>query len=473
MKERLNSEELQQLSAVVAETMGLHFPQSRWSDLERGITAAAKELGCADSKQYVRRLIGERSNKNELDVLACHLTVGETYFFREKRGFELLTERILPQLTQERRNHNQCLRIWSAACCTGEEAYSIAIALRRAIPDIGDWNVTLLASDINPRFLRKAAAGVFGQWSFRNVSPEFRSQYFTPAGEGHWEILPQIKKMVRFTPLNLVEDVYPALRNETNAMDVIFCRNVLMYFTPSQVRKVVGKLYRAQVDGGWLIVGSSDLSQISLRPYRAADLKGATYYRKKTDGSGSETEEAIEGAPVESLAEPEPVFASKLKIEVPAIRPSKRLPEVQKDENVLPQSSQDYARLRQTARVLANEGRLIEALDCCEQSVAGDRLNPSGYYLRAMILQERGMVDEAVKSLRGALYLDPGFVLAHFALGNIVRGLGRRRDAEKHLENAKRLLRGYPSDQVLPESEGVTAGRFMEIVDQLREMEAV
>jgi chemotaxis protein methyltransferase CheR len=473
MGDKLHIEELPRLSALVAETMGLHFPQPRWPDLERGIAAAAKELGCADSTQCARRLLGGAPNKNELDVLACHLTVGETYFCRENRGFELLAEQILPKLIHQRRNRDQRLRIWSAACCTGEEAYSIAITLRRAIPDIDDWNLTLLATDINPRFLRKAAAGVFGRWSFRNVPAEFQGRYFTPVGEGQWEILPHIKKMVRFAPLNLVEDIYPALGNETNAMDVIFCRNVLMYFTPRQVRKVVAKLHRAQVDGGWLIVGSSDLSQISFWPYVAANSKGATQYVKTAIGSIAEIDVFPEATPVQPIADPQPVFVPRLEIDVPTPHPTQCLPEVQKSQDVSSQSLQDYARLRQTARLLANEGRLIEALNCCERSVAGDRLNPSGHYLRAVILQEQGMVDEAVRSLRGALYLDPGFVLAHFALGNIARGLGRRRDAEKHLENAKRLLSGYPSDKVLPESEGVTAGRFMEIVDQLREMEAV
>ncbi len=465
MSETLHANELPRLSDFVAQRMGLHFPESRWTELQRGIAATAKELGFASGAECARQLLQGPATQNQLDVLACHLTVGETYFWREKRSFELLTEQIIPALIDPRRRHDQRLRIWSAACCTGEEAYSIAIALRRVIPDIDDWNITLLATDINPRFLRKAKAGVFGRWSFRDIPAGFQESYFRPVSEGRWEILPQIKRMVRFAPLNLVEDFYPSLENETNAMDVIFCRNVLMYFTPPQVQKVLANLYRAQMDGGWLIVGAGELSQISNSSYAAANLKGTIHYRKSADVPRLPSPQFAEPLEARWVAKPESPIA-----EPPAI---KRLVEIEKTEKVLPASSKDEGRLRQAARMFANQGRLAEALDCCQQWVERDRLNPSGHYLRAVILQEQGLIDEAIRSLRGALYLDPGFVLAHFALGNIARGRGRRRDAEKHLENARQLLSTYPLDQVLPESEGVTAGRFREIVDQLCEMEVV
>jgi chemotaxis protein methyltransferase CheR len=269
--------------------------------------------------------------------------------------------------------------------------------------------------------------------------------------------------MVRFAPLNLVEDVYPALANETNAMDVIFCRNVLMYFTPLQARKVVENLHRAQIDGGWLITGSGEMSHLSSAPYSAETFQGSTHYRK-TDKL-SQTRDDVPVIP------PLPELIVVPKIEVLSREEAKNPPKVEDcSESPVPQKK--HAKLRRAAQRLANRGRLAEALDCCDRWVEADRLNPSGHYLRAIILQERGVIADAVTALRGALYLDPNFVLAHFALGNIERNRGRRREAEKHLENARRLLLAYGPDDVLPESEGVTVGRFTEIVSSLLEMEA-
>jgi chemotaxis protein methyltransferase CheR len=446
--------ELGQLSSFVAEVMGLHFPPPRWNDLQRGLAATSQELGFATPSECARRFLSGGIARTQIETLANHLTVGETYFLREPKSFEMLAKRVIPEFIQHRKDRR--LRIWSAACCTGEEAYSIAIVLLQSIPDLEDWNITLLATDINSRFLCKAAAGIYGNWSFRQAPDGFRERFFRPVGKEQWEVLPQIKRLVRFGPLNLVEDFYPALTNDTNAMDVVFCRNVLMYFTPQQARKVVENLYRAQIDGGWLITGSGELSQLSSAPYVATTLQGVTYYRKTEIAESSHSRHVAEhSASVAPL--------------IPHIDPVPMKPEHRVEA---PPAPDNHAKLRRAARRLANRGKLAEALECCDHWIAGDRLNPSAHYLRAIILQERGEIADAVSSLRAALYLDPNFVLVHFALGNIERNRGRRRAAEKHLQNARQLLEAYGPDDCVPESEGVTVSRFTEIVDSLLEMEA-
>ncbi len=152
--------------------------------------------------------------------------------------FEALEDRILPELIRSRSVGNRRLRIWSAGCATGEEPYSIAIALRRALPVPEDWRITILATDINPHILRKASAGVYGEWSFRNAPPWLKGTWFRPKKDGKLEILPEIRKMVSFAYLNLAEDIFPSPVNNTNAMDLIFCRNVLMYFAAERAQEI-------------------------------------------------------------------------------------------------------------------------------------------------------------------------------------------------------------------------------------------
>ena len=124
----------------------------------------------------------------------------------------------------------------------------------RLLPDLDDWRITLLATDINPRFLDRAAIGIYGEWSFRATPLIMREQYFTRTAEGRFKIDPRIRKQVTFAYLNLAEDVYPSLLNNTNAMDIIFCRNVLMYFSPKNAEKVICNFHRCLVEGGCLII---------------------------------------------------------------------------------------------------------------------------------------------------------------------------------------------------------------------------
>ncbi|HEY3124499.1 MAG TPA: CheR family methyltransferase, partial [Thermoanaerobaculia bacterium] len=233
---------LARLSEIVAERTGLHFPPERAADLQRGIESAAREFGFEETDACMRWLLSAPLARAQIEILASNLTVGETYFFREKRAFEVIEEHVLPELIRLRRGGEQRLRCWSAACCSGEEPYSIAISLRKGLPDLADWDVTILGTDINPRFLHEASGGVFGQWSFRNAPAGFKERHFKETGDGRWEILPEIRKMVRFFHLNLAEDVYPSLLNNTNAVDLIFCRNVLIYFAPEQAKRVLRNL---------------------------------------------------------------------------------------------------------------------------------------------------------------------------------------------------------------------------------------
>ena len=218
--------------------------------------------------------------RNQLEILASNLTIGETYFYRENKAFEALEEHILPELLRSSRGKERRLRIWSAGCCTGEEPYSLAISLSKVIADLKDWNITILATDINPRFLKKASRATYSEWSFRDAPRWLKERYLTRVKDGHYEIVSHIKKMVTFSHLNLAEDVYPSLLNNTNAMDIIFCRNVLMYFTPEQTKKVIQNLYNSLVDGGWLIVSSIETSPVLYSQFTTVNFHGLTVYRK-------------------------------------------------------------------------------------------------------------------------------------------------------------------------------------------------
>ena len=448
---------LSALSEFLAARMGLNFPQERWGDLERGIAAVAPEFGFSNAESCARWLLSTPLTHPMIETLASHLTVGETYFFREPRSLEVLEKHILPALLHARHGAERRLRIWSAGCCTGEEPYSIAMLLERLIPDQREWNITILATDINPKFLRKAAEGVYGEWSFRGMPSWLRERHFKKRRDGHFEILPHIKKKVTFSYLNLADDAYPSLANGTNAMDVIFCRNVLMYFTPERVKQAARNYYRSLVDGGWLIVSPAETSNALFAPFTAVAFPGVVLYQKLAE---AEHRAVMVGYPPPARILPHEVWAPSapiephIVVETPGAAPIFGPPSL----------PEDYAALSRNARECANQGRLAEAVRWCEKAIAADKLNPAHYYLLATIRQEEGQTNQAAQSLNHALYLNPDFVLAHFALGNLRLSQGRHREAERHFKNALVLLRQYPRGETLPESDGLTVGRLAEII---------
>jgi chemotaxis protein methyltransferase CheR len=459
-------------STFVETRIGLRFSPTNRGQLEQGIAHAAAETGFPSSVEFVEWLTRSPQSKDQLEALASHLTVGETYFWRDKEIFRVFQERVIPELVARRREEGKFLRIWSAGCATGEEPYSIAILLKETIADISEWNVTILATDINPQFIAKAVRGVYRDWSFRDAPSWLEGKYFVAAEDGGFEISPSLRGMVDFRLLNLAEDTYPSLFSNTNAMDLVLCRNVLMYFSPQVMRKVVERLSRSLTAGGWLIVSPTEIPQVQGAPFGVVMLSGVHLLRKE------EAPQAQPMAlPVERLDSPasrsevpcvdQGVFAA------PALGLEERLERaadlyqrglyveaVEALRGLLCVAPENGDVLVLLARSYANLGRLPLAREWCEKAIRADRLRPSRHFLLAAIMEEQGDPQGAQASLRQALYADQDFVLAHFSLGHLLLRLGKKRDGERHLRIALSLLQEHEREETLPESDGTTVGRL-------------
>lgn len=442
-----------EFSGFVETQLGLYFPRERWSDLSRAVRSAAGELGFASAAECVRWFLETPRSPQQVELLAAHLTIGETYFFRDPLAFAALEQRVLPEIVRARQGRANRLRIWSAGCCTGEEAYSIAISVSRVLPLSDGWQVTVLGTDINPRFLHKAAVGIYSRWSFRGVNEQVLRDYFREVTPGQFEIAPRIKRLVTFTCLNLVEDAYPSLATNTNAMDVIFCRNVLMYFSRDKAKRVLGALNQALVDGGWFFASPAEVGPDLFAGFASGQIPSVTVYRKSDAAAAAPVPETRAHAPRTKPA------AAPVPARVAAAKPAAPKP-------------QPPAQHAPNARRLADEGRLAEALRECDRAISADKLNAANHYLRGVILQEQGAFDDAVAAFRRALFLERDFVVAHFAMGNLLVRLRRVREAGRSFENARALLRHYSAEAVLPEADGITAGRLLAILESMQEVTA-
>lgn len=490
MTSHISKSLLSELSEFVSTRMGLHFPVDRWDDLERGIVSAASEFGSKDVESCIKWLISSPLTKQEFEILASHLTIGETYFFRDKKIFDILNHQILPELIMSRRKNEKCLRFWSAGCATGEEPYSIAILLRRMIPDIEEWNITILATDINPNFLIKAQKGIYDNWSFRD-EPSWIWNYFNKTDQG-FELLPEIKKMVMFSYHNLAEDPYPSLLNNTAAMDIIFCRNVLMYFSRNRAENVVSSLYLSLVEGGWLAVSAVETSHLLFHQYATVNFPGTLLYRKEP-GKTQEINVPKKIVVRDVQKHPQIRITKEKKQPIAPVVPIVRMRE--KVKSLYEEASDLYekgnysgaieqllVKVRQDpdtkamillSRAYANSGKTQEAQNWCEKAISINKLEPGYHYLYAMILQERGQIEEAVRSLKRTLYLDHDFVLAHFGLGNLCKQQRKFNESDKHFDNALILLKKYNRDEILAGTEGITAGRLSEIINSIKGRETL
>jgi len=193
----------------------------------------------------------------EWEQLLSRFTNGETFFFRDSGQISLLREHILPELIV-RRKATRRLRIWSAGCSTGEEAYSLAMMVDKLVPDRRDWDISILGTDINIRSLQHAQQGRYGQWAFRKVETDLRQRYFTPTGS-QWVLQESIREMVMFRQCNLVADAFSSATLGVDAFDLILCRNVFLYFHTDAIRQVMKKMAESLVHDGYILTGHGEL----------------------------------------------------------------------------------------------------------------------------------------------------------------------------------------------------------------------
>ncbi len=453
---------LREFTGFIARSTGLSFDVSRNPDVLRALKSISHDLGFASVRACVQSIIHDPLTPERLAVLARCLTIAETYFYRDPSSLDALATHILPPLIQARRSSlNRTIRAWSAACCTGEEVYSIAIALTRAIPDWQQWDISVLGTDINPFALARAKAGVYGEWSFRSAPPWLKEQYMLPASPNTWEVRPHIKELVRFEQLNLVGDDYPAPASRTTGIDLIFCANVLMYFTDAHAVATVQKFARAQSPAGWLLIGPNDIPSTLPNTYHPVRTGMVTAYHM--------------GPPVPAGVHPTATHAPLPFRPHPIALPKLPLPvavSAQPTPKPAPVPAAPAPDLGALARTLANQGNLPQALETCDRWLLADKTNSRAHYLRAVVLTEMGNTVPAAASLRKALYLDPQFVMASFTAGNIALSAGHAREAQKHMAHVVRLLQGLPPDDTVPESDGITVQRLTQLATMFLTREA-
>ncbi|HJZ83605.1 MAG TPA: protein-glutamate O-methyltransferase CheR [Polyangia bacterium] len=271
---RLDAETFRLLRDLIYEYCGIHFQDDSHYLLQRRLASRLETCGLSDFAEYYEYLRYHPDRNEELEEIVERVTTNETYFFRESYQLDALRLEILPEIHAMRRRGRR-LTVWSAGCATGEEAYTCAILILES-GLFGDWDVRVFGNDISRRVLSVARKAVYGHNSFRQTDERYLRRYFRQQGGRH-QVTEEVKALVSFGQLNLMDADTLSLVGE---VDVILCRNVLIYFNLDSRRRAIANFYRRLIRGGYLLLGHSESLLNLSTAFELVHLQHDMVYRK-------------------------------------------------------------------------------------------------------------------------------------------------------------------------------------------------
>ena len=491
--------EIEQFRTTVTCHLGLQYEDAKLDYLADVMRQRMQPVGLARFESYsgyLDHLHASPKGSIEWRALAEQLTVNETFFFRNSDNFLALAEIVLPERIRAKAQTKQ-LRILSAGCSSGDEPYSLAIMVREALPDLDAWDVKIIGLDISPSILLKATQARYSEWSLRATSDDHRRRHFQPDG-ANFVLAPDIQQMVSFEERNLVDDD-PLFWNSL-ACDLVFCRNVLMYFTPETARGVVRRIRQALLPGGFLFLGHAETLRGITPEFHLCHTHNTFYYQQRDacDAAARETWAAQPGKPTEHLlpaavestanwvdvishaatriaaltdartrskdpnspqlaltllqtqtAEITPARAWDLSLVMEAVRQERFAAALELIGSLPADSHADPDALLLRAVLLTNHGRLKESEEVCRRLLAVDELNAGAHYLLALCCEHDGEAGRAIEHGLTAIYLDPGFAMPHLHLGLLAKRAGDDATAQRELGQALILLATEDASRIL------------------------
>lgn len=477
--------ELDRFRAIIAGRLGLQFDNGRTDRLAEVLRLRMDAHGGGSASAYLASITSSSNGREELRALAAHLTVSETYFFRCPDHFRALQEVALPSRIRARNSYRR-LRVLSAGCASGEEAYSLAILLREHFPEVAGWDLNIVGVDLNPTMLAKASAARYSPWSLRETPEAMRNRCFRKDG-ADFLLDESFRRMVSFEERNLAAE--GGSDRVIEQFDIIFCRNVMMYLVPDAVRVVVARLTQALAPAGFLFLSHAETLRGLSRDFHLRHTHETFYYQKREgtkaisdppqgfspkpllpmasldvswvdairvaseriNSLSQNSTRHVETDPSQALFEKRTVHqgASQFGFVLELLR-QERFQAALEALNSLPSAATadgDAQLLR--AVLLSNCGDVSAAMTVCEQILSSDDLNAGAHYVVALCREHAGDYAGAIEHDRAAIYLDPAFAMPHLHLGLLAKRRGDLANSRRELEQARTLLPGEDASRLL------------------------
>jgi chemotaxis protein methyltransferase CheR len=417
-----------------------------------------ERLSGGDLATWLKNLENNPEDSPVWQYLLASFTIGETYFMRDSLQLQLLREKVLPLLILRRREKNNLtLNFWSIGCATGEEPYSIAMMLQEFLPDIDRWKITIIGTDINTQALEQAQRARYRTWSFRHTSGNLVKRYFTLNQDGY-DLREDIRDMVTFVRGNLLNPP-PA-----PPMDVIFCRNVLIYFTTAHIRQAEENIYKALDKEGWLLLGSAEALRFHRERWQIHAIPNAPLYQK----TRTPTSEFARVITTQTLTKPLIAIPDEAADCSPAIE-AIRQDDYDYAEALLAQillkSPRDSRAHTLQAFIFASRKAYPEALSHLDIALKADATFSDAYYLKAVIFNEQSKIDDMSKMLQATLYYHRDHMLGILLLGTLYTQEGDIGRAYKLWRRGREVaLKLNPNDPIADFSE-MTIGQYLNLLN--------
>jgi len=435
---------------VVALT-GLAYFRSREADLAARLRRRMVATDSPDCAAYLE--LARDPRRGEQDALVHELTIGETHFFRFAEQFEALRRTVIPELIRENQGRRQ-LRIWSAGCSIGPEVYSLAILLQREFgTQLQGWSVSIVGTDIDPEFLERARLGVYAEWALRGLPESLRKECFVETAAG-WRVDRRFTQSATFVQHNLVQDPIPP-PELAGGVDLILCRNVMIYFDEPTIRRVVTGLRRSLAPRGWLLVGHAEGNSEIFEPFKTHQVEGAVLFQNRPgDAASGPPIAAARTSEFHPQERPGGIDAHSAVSQLQTWQPY-RIEEATASHPVLnaqPVSTVEKCDPLDGVRSLIDQGAWSTASDRLQDILNAEPLNPLAHYYQGLVFAQSGLQIEAEAALKRALFLEPDLPLAYYHLGLLLAGRGAHSEAQKAFRNTLRAVENRADDVELPGS---------------------
>ena len=449
--------------------LGLHYSNMRDNELSRKIRDAALKAGYEKAEGYINWLRTATPKRRDLELLASYITIGETYFLREGEAFDFLRYEYLNNLIYHIRKGDKKLNIWSAGCSSGEEVYSLAGLIREMLPDREKWQVRILGTDINPNVLQKARAGIYSKWSFRKT-PEWFMKYVEEVDSNQYKICDCLKEMVEFRSHNLSQDLAVM-----QGVDVIFCRNVLIYFSKDLIRKVTAGFYDCLTEGGILVLSPVEVSLNICERFIRKYYAGRSFFIRDIHSSEPFIHSGIKYELPASACEEKDAAGSTVN-ELERIRFLYREGLYLRVDNLISQRADSIIDLPEEYQELLVRSKMKQKkFDEAEQYCR--TINSSGAdsahtgYLLALIQIAKRHKKAARQTLTEVLAGNPDHILAVFQLGILAHQRGDYLEREKYYNEVERLLANYDEREIIDDYDDLQAGDLQRKMQEVIEGE--
>lgn len=276
-KPKLSNETFGLLREIIYAKCGIFFAETKKYLLETRLLRRLEERNLKTFEDYYYFLTYDAAREKELHHLFNVIVTNETSFFRDMPQLEAFRKGVVPNVLEEKLKANcRTLKIWSAACSTGEEPFTLAMMLMEDGLPLKGWNIDILGTDISDNVIRSANAASYEKYSLRNTPENFLRKYFTSAGDTY-TVGKKVQEAVKYRKVNLID---PVEMRMIKGMDIIFCRNALIYFDDASKKRVIGHLYDSMSKGGYLFVGFSETLHNITRLFRPVSIERSVVYQK-------------------------------------------------------------------------------------------------------------------------------------------------------------------------------------------------